>query len=300
MTKRTKINRIFLEEMMYGIELRYFVKDETFPLYIGFGIHKCDFPLHYHVDFTELVIVLSGTATHIVENERFFIRKGDVFVITGNTQHAFENVNELILCNAMFSLDGFVEDNSDILNCEGFRKLFYPEKTDGKPHFTARLTLSLESFGQIHEMISTAINECSLDLEARKTILTGYLNILVAKLSRMYVPPVDEENIETRSIGSAVSYMEDNLSEKITLDTLAEISGFSKRHFTRLFSAAYNISPTRYLNKLRLQKACRLLRTTDMTVSEISGNCGFYDSNYFSCAFSAEYNLSPTEYRKAR
>ena len=71
--------------------LNWFTQDETFPFFIQYGTHDEDLCLHTHADFSELVIVLSGTATHVVDGEEYPIRKGDVFVIRNNTAHGYKH-----------------------------------------------------------------------------------------------------------------------------------------------------------------------------------------------------------------
>lgn len=71
--------------------LNWFTQDETFPFFIQYGTHDEDLCLHTHADFSELVIVLSGTATHVVDGEEYPIRKGDVFVISNNTAHGYKH-----------------------------------------------------------------------------------------------------------------------------------------------------------------------------------------------------------------
>lgn len=56
--------------------LRWFTSDhQQFPFFIQYGGHVEDMELHNHMDFTELVIVLNGHATHVVNTEEFFIKK---------------------------------------------------------------------------------------------------------------------------------------------------------------------------------------------------------------------------------
>ena len=72
---------------MFRMPLSAFLQDESFPFFIQYGIHKEPLYLHSHDNFSELVIVLSGSAEHIVDSERYRIRKGDVFVISDETEH---------------------------------------------------------------------------------------------------------------------------------------------------------------------------------------------------------------------
>ena len=55
---------------------------------------------------------------------------------------------------------------------------------------------------------------------------------------------------------------------------------------------------TKYIEKQRIEKACSLLSTFDMSVSEVAGEVGYLDSNYFSKVFSKQMGLTPTEYKK--
>ena len=63
---------------MNNMWLNYFTKDDSFPFFIQYGGHEDTMFIHGHEDFSELVVVMDGTAEHIVENERFRIKKGDV------------------------------------------------------------------------------------------------------------------------------------------------------------------------------------------------------------------------------
>ncbi|GJM83763.1 hypothetical protein HMSSN139_62590 [Paenibacillus sp. HMSSN-139] len=80
---------------MTNVYLNWFTRDEQFPFFIQYGGHEEDTFDHSHADFSELVIVLNGHATHIVNNEESFIKKGNVFVINGSTSHAYKDPQDL-------------------------------------------------------------------------------------------------------------------------------------------------------------------------------------------------------------
>ena len=61
--------------------LHYFTQDASFTFYIQYGYHEEDVEMHLHADFSELVIVINGTAMHHVNNEAFFIKKGGCLCI---------------------------------------------------------------------------------------------------------------------------------------------------------------------------------------------------------------------------
>ena len=74
---------------MENMRLNYFTNDDSFPFFIQYGAHENTMFIHDHEDFSELVVVMDGTAEHIVESERFPIKKGDVFVLGSGIQHGY-------------------------------------------------------------------------------------------------------------------------------------------------------------------------------------------------------------------
>ena len=83
------------------------------------------------------------------------------------------------------------------------------------------------------------------------------------------------------------------------VEELAERLEVSPEHLTRLFTAASGISPGKFLRKRRLEYARELLLEPDMTVSLVSGLCGFSAPGYFAKAFRKEFGISPGEYAAA-
>lgn len=98
-------------------------------------------------------------------------------------------------------------------------------------------------------------------------------------------------------IEKVTRYMEENLSRKMALDTLAEISFFSKYHFSRIFSAIVGMPPYAYLTQLRMNKSVEYLTTSDKSILEISSLCGFESVSNFNHIFKKHFNHTPSEVR---
>lgn len=96
----------------------------------------------------------------------------------------------------------------------------------------------------------------------------------------------------------AKAYMERNFDRPITLSGAAGDLGVSQSHLSREFVKYTGEQPIRYLTKVRLEHAIKLLHSTDMRLEEISASCGFSDSNYFSKVFKKYMKASPGELRK--
>lgn len=97
-----------------------------------------------------------------------------------------------------------------------------------------------------------------------------------------------------------MNYINNNLSEKITLKELSEAACFSQYHFHRIFTAITGETPIDFLNRLRLEKAANyLVNNPSMTITEISTMCGFSSSTVFSRAFKKHFSMSATDWCKA-
>ena len=98
----------------------------------------------------------------------------------------------------------------------------------------------------------------------------------------------------------ALDYIEDNLSEDITLDSLAEVTGYSVFHFVRKFALAMGVSPGRYISQKRLENAKTELAAGKLTLVEIALNAQFSSQASFTRAFHRATGMTPMEYRRRR
>ena len=89
-----------------------------------------------------------------------------------------------------------------------------------------------------------------------------------------------------------------DFAEPLTLDYMARVAGYSKHHFARSFAAAYGETPRAYLTRRRVERAKDLLRTANLTVTEICLLVGFESLGSFSSRFRELVGSSPTEYRE--
>ena len=98
-------------------------------------------------------------------------------------------------------------------------------------------------------------------------------------------------------IWKITSYIRDRYHQKITLDELAGLAGYSKGRFSHLFFQVTGTSPMAYQKNIRLSEAAEMLSVSSSSVKDVADACGFDDPLYFSKIFKQKFGVSPTEYR---
>ena len=107
--------------------------------------------------------------------------------------------------------------------------------------------------------------------------------------------------VDTASSDSLIlvqNWINQNLNKMLSINELAERAAMSVRHFSRKFTQETGLPPSRYIAKVRLNKARTLLEETNTSVTRIAHQCGYQSSEILRRSFIRELNVSPTEYRK--
>jgi AraC family transcriptional regulator len=108
------------------------------------------------------------------------------------------------------------------------------------------------------------------------------------------------EQAYKQRILKALVYIQQHLSEAISLDELAAVASFSPHHFHRIFGAMVGESVMEHVRRLRLERAGLQLKNTDEPVTRIAFNAGYETHESFTRAFGAMFGESPTQFRQNR
>jgi AraC-like DNA-binding protein len=101
------------------------------------------------------------------------------------------------------------------------------------------------------------------------------------------------------SLRSARDLMDRRFADELNLSQMAAEAGFSKFHFARAFKDAYGETPANYLTRRRVERAKDLLRSANLTVTEVCMLVGFSSLGSFSTRFSELVGMSPSAFQRA-
>ena len=108
---------------------------------------------------------------------------------------------------------------------------------------------------------------------------------------------IAKENIAR--LNTAITFIEENLSEKLTLEIVAEKAHFSPFHFHRLFKIIVDETVNNFINRKRIEKAAAyLLHQKEKNITEIAENLGFSNLSSFSKSFKKFYGISPNKFKE--
>jgi len=284
--------------MTEKLQKRDYFEDPTLPLHVHIRDPQPEFPLHSH-GFDELVIILKGTALHVIDGQEIPVKSGEVFVVAGSHKHKYQDMHGLALANILFDSGALLMNQWDIRALPGFHALFALEPLlRGQQKFNSRLHLSERQLNRTHELLHELHREINTHNPGYRVMAKGLFMQLAVFLSRCYSEMPKAESTDLLRLGDAIAHIETHYTEKTTLDDLAKKAHLSTRHFQRIFQECIGRSPIDHLMHVRCQQAAELLKGTTRTITDIAFDCGFSDSNYFTRCFRKVMEQTPKQYRQ--
>jgi AraC family transcriptional regulator, transcriptional activator of pobA len=254
-----------------------------------FKLQDISEPIHRH-DFYYILFLKQGKGKHIIDFEEFPIIENSLYIVKPGQSHALTLDNESVGYVLMFQRNFYLSENPDS------NRLLFLKNT--MPTF---LCLETKNALLIENLFEELIAESKQNSQERKTVLRAYLDIFLAKLTRL--------NQQT-----AKNELDMSLTEKVyILENLID-ANFAK-HKSVLFYAKEMVMTEKQLNtfchkvfdktvsqliEIRLiLEAKRLVVCTDLQIMEIAFELGFDDHTYFNRFFKRNTNLTPIEFRKS-
>jgi len=250
--------------------------------------------------YCEIAYVARGRGVFTIEGRVFDARAEDLFIIRP------------------YELHGIRPDQDDPFDIAWFS--IYPKEMAGwvsmylwrEKDEVEKPIIHLDKAYEFWDMLGQVLKEMSLHSFKYETALRAeLLQMFIAFTRKLRAITGEERSSEVRElllrqdrkrwrevVETAIEFIKQNYWRRINLETIARRSYLSPNYFCEVFKAETGVTFTEYLIKVRLRKAKELLRTTDLTISEISDRVGYESIHYFSRLFKEREGISPREYRE--
>ncbi|MCX7922346.1 MAG: AraC family transcriptional regulator [Clostridia bacterium] len=289
--KVKKINIALKEFSPVVLKSYFFTNGMDFPQ--GYRFNK-----RYVYDY-EIEYFTDSNGSMLIDDKLYPIHKGDVaFRRPGQTTQGIMQYNCYLIC---FDLIGNSNKNHDLYD---FAKEQEFQNYYINPVLEAIPPVFHPPIGEkYHYLFEGLLKEFINPGEASPLMLKSYILQLLAQLHVDVHNPLTSDAVPLSphysTIKRVVEYIRKNLSNKISLNILAQVADLSPNHFHKIFSETLDITPNEFITKLRLEKAKELLVKTNLPIAEIAVQCGFENTPYFSSVFKKQLNTPPGEFRKS-
>ncbi|MCL4484340.1 MAG: AraC family transcriptional regulator [Bacteroidetes bacterium] len=253
---------------------------------------------HYHNNF-EISFITEGSGKRIVADSIEEFQPGDLVFIGRNLPHVWIADKELGVLSTRTLEMVFLQFTSDVLNPQ---MLTLPEFK----YVAKALTLSERGI----QVVGQTLNEVS-ELMLQMPYLKGFERMLhffrimdIIGRSDSLIHLASNEYLTARftsgnkRIAAIHEYLMKNYREKIDLERLAALANLAEGSLCRFFKQKTGLTIFEYLNKIKVEFACKLLMDPNLNIMEVCLDSGFNNLSHFNKHFRETTDVTPTEYRK--
>lgn len=231
--------------------------------------------------FCKIYFITDGECEIKIEGKAYHGHKGRMFFIPSQTRHSFYHINDNYVTKYWIHFEVKAWDNQLTQNLNLPYYIDIKDDREVVKHFE-------DIFDQARE------NTLASAFRLKAGILS-LLSDYIACSDCNQVTLYEENHPEFYSL---ISYINDNLHIRLTLDDLSGRMHMHPNYFIRLFKSRMGTTPLNYINKLRMERAKALLENTSLPVSELMLLVGFEDLSSFSNFFKHYSGYNPKVFRK--
>lgn len=242
------------------------------------------FPNHFH-DYYVIGLVLRGTRELLCKNRSQIISGGDVLLLEPADSHGCADVGENEFDYVSLNIS------------EGVMRRLAKEITgeDAPPRFLENVVKRRETAELIERLCGLIFDEAA-ELEREETLLLMMSDIL-ENYGTPFLRTVAPPSREAAEVARVCEFIDAHYAERLRLDELCRAAHMSKSTLLRSFVKVRGITPYRYLQSVRINRAKELLEQGAQP-AQAALLAGFADQSHFSNAFHTFFGLSPAAYGK--
>ncbi len=245
----------------------------------GTVVLGCRPHLHYHV---EIVYMIEGAMCAHIDSDEYNVRSGDMLIVFPNKIHRFVDLQKgskyklfIINPNLVPEFEAQMSSSSPI------NPLIKNARENARLDSVINIVADAKNFPEIQ----------------RDSLMKGYLLSFFAEFLSMIELDYNRSD-KSQAMKAVVLYCSQNFTKELSLSTLEDELHLSRYYISHLFGDKLGVRFNDYINSLRISEACRMLRTTDKTITEVCDSSGFGTLRTFNRAFIKQMGASPSDYRK--
>lgn len=246
---------------------------------------------HWHTEI-EIIRILKGEFPLILNDQIVYAKKNDIVFISPEVLHGGLPKDCIYEC-IVIDMSMFLKSNNICTN-------YLKEMIDKK--------IIIRYDIHKNENIKIYLNNMFECLNAKNTgyefLIQGYLYVIfgIVLENKLYIKNIDiatKNKKRIEQLKKVLEFIEQEYDKPITLEDLANKTNLNPKYFTKIFNQMTGKSPIQYLNSYRIEIACNMLLSTDLSITDICLSCGFNDLSYFIKIFKKEKNMSPKKFRSS-
>jgi AraC-like DNA-binding protein len=260
--------------------------DINIPLENGYVIKRRSYSeeyisrMHWH-GFIEIELIVSGSAIYRMGNKEYNLSPGDIWLLSIYDSHQ-------VVCHKNLEIIN-IAIKPDLLNSK-----LLSHATSTHPlhcHFDepAKAALLKKCEDLFYEQVT--------DNPFSRLKAASILNEIVIDISRNAI--IDSATADLGIIQDVSAWIQLHIQEDISLAQVAEKFSLTPNYLGTLFKKTMSVSYNDYLNNLRINHACHLLQTSNMSMKNIAQESGYHSVEYFNYIFKKFCGITPSQYRTA-
>ncbi len=248
---------------------------------------------HWH-DEVEFIYCKSGSLIYTVEGTPVRMQAGQGVFINSRKLHVGSSdgdnpcvfyvviLHPMLLCASKHVDTQYIEP---IIRNNSLKYLFLDEKVDWQKKI----------LDDIEGMYYASEEECS-ELKIQMLFFSVWVNIF--KQGKTAEVPHAKSNHHLNTLKDMISYIQQHYQEKISLEDISRAGCVGKTMCTKLFSTYVNRTPFEFLRDYRIEQSMDMLKSSDLSITDISYETGFSSPSYFGECFRDATGCTPLEYRR--
>ncbi len=281
------------KKLQTNFQNRQYMLSKHFELFYYDDTNFNSVIMHSH-DYYEFYFFVAGDTTFQIDKNQHHVQFGDMMLIPPHTKHRIISHNEKIPYRRYIfwlSID-FYNYLAKSSSCFKYIVEYVHE------HQQFLFHLDEISFNTLQTKMIRLLEEMRGDRFGKEIQLQLYVNDLVLHINRFVYEQIESKSNSNNNTlyYNLIEYIETNLTNELTLESIAEHFYVSKYHIAHIFKENIGISIHQYITKKRLS-LCQQAMKSNLNITDIYQTYGFGDYSSFYRAFKKEYGISPKEYK---